>query len=88
MKRQVGWPTRQDPSCWKTQNPGQVVINGKCQPNLETNCQKDSQWHHNSEYLKFHNELREKMKGWGKGWGMSMCKRPVNKKIKSSWTEL
>ena len=37
MKRQVGWPTRQDPSCWKTQNPRQVVINGKCQPNLETN---------------------------------------------------
>ena len=37
MKRRVGWPTRQDPSCSKTQNLGQVVINGKCQLNLETN---------------------------------------------------
>ena len=72
MKRQVGWPTRQDPSCWKTQNPGQVVINGKCQPNLETN--NLTNWGQTAKkilsnittvnnYLKFHNELRKKMKG-------------------------
>ena len=72
MKRRVGWPTRQDPSCSNTQNLGQVVINGKCQPNLERH--NLTNWGQTAkkilsniimfgEYLKFHNELGQKMKG-------------------------
>ena len=73
MKRQVGWPTHQDPSCSKTQNLEQVVINDKCQPNLETN--NLTNWGQtakkilsniitvNIKFLNFHNELCKKMKG-------------------------